>query len=555
MHRRNIIALKNENGERINTREEMEGICKKFYSHLFASKIDIEPPALQMSNEKPPTVTISEIRNALSSMEDGKAPGNDGISVKALKSGGLHLWKALAERFSRYISCCEVPDAWRESKTILLFKKGDNEDLKNYRPICLLSHVYKLFTKIITNRITRELDEQQPREQAGFRKGFSTKDHIFALTQLLERSREYKLPLAVIFVDFEKAFDSVEINAVLGALKEQGIRSEYVQLLRALLRDNTTDITLFSNPIRIPVSKGVKQGDTVSPKLFSACLEMVIRRLNWSGGIKIDGERLNHLRFADDIVLVGNTIEEVQRMLKELDTEGAKIGLKINVAKTKFMATDDLKGEIKLGDGQIEKVDRYVYLGQEVRINNDICGEISRRQRAAWAKFEEISSVLKLKLKPEMRASLFNSTVLKAFTYGCESWALTTSEENRLRVTERAMERSMLGISRRRHLRNEEIRRQSKVKDVIEEYLSNKLSWAGHIARTNDNRWDARILNWYPRDRKRPQGRPPRRWEDFLRKFIGPRWRAAAQNRMEWRRIMRIVVAEYPGQQSRRIRR
>ena len=130
LHRRNIIALKNENGERINTREEMEGICKKFYSHLFASKIDIEPPALQMSNEKPPTVTISEIRNALSSMEDGKAPGNDGISVKALKSGGLHLWKALAERFSRYISCCEVPDAWRESKTILLFKRAIMKTLK-----------------------------------------------------------------------------------------------------------------------------------------------------------------------------------------------------------------------------------------------------------------------------------------------------------------------------------------------------------------------------------------------------------------------------------------
>ncbi|KAE9418638.1 hypothetical protein Angca_008832, partial [Angiostrongylus cantonensis] len=101
---------------------------------------------------------------------------------------------------------CKVPTQWKASKTTL-FKKGDLHDIGNYRPICLLSVVYKLFTRVFLKRIDRTLDEGQPCEQAGFRKGFSTMDHIHTLTRLIEVSREYKRPLCLTFIDLEKAFD------------------------------------------------------------------------------------------------------------------------------------------------------------------------------------------------------------------------------------------------------------------------------------------------------------------------------------------------------------
>ena len=106
---------------------------------------------------------------------------------------------------------------------MLLYKKGDVHDIGNYRPICLLSVVYKLFTRVILNRIDRTLDEGPPCEQAGFRKGFSTMDHIHTITRLIEVSREYKRPLCLTFVDLKKAFDSVETEAVIEALGKQGI--------------------------------------------------------------------------------------------------------------------------------------------------------------------------------------------------------------------------------------------------------------------------------------------------------------------------------------------
>ena len=89
---------------------------------------------------------------------------------------------------------------------VIFFKKGNRKHIKNYRPICLLSNMYKLFTKIITTRLEKKLDENHPREQAEFR----SKYHIHAINQLKDKCREYNIPLCVAFVDYEKAFDSVQ---------------------------------------------------------------------------------------------------------------------------------------------------------------------------------------------------------------------------------------------------------------------------------------------------------------------------------------------------------
>ena len=168
---------------------------------------------------------------------------------------------------------------------------------------------------------------------AGFRRHFSTTDNLFVLDQLLERTREYGLPLCLLFIDYEKAFDSVELTAVFKALIEQGIDTNYVELIKEANTGCSTDIKLFHRNVRIPIGKGVRQGDPISPKLFTACLEKVFREIKWNGGVIINGEQLSHLIFADDVVLISRNSREMQGKLEELNKRGKQVGLKINASK------------------------------------------------------------------------------------------------------------------------------------------------------------------------------------------------------------------------------
>ena len=221
---------------------------------------------------------------------------------------------------------------------MIIFKRGNKKDLKNYRPICLLSNIYKVPTKVLTKRLEKILDENQPREQAGFRCGYSTTDHIHVVNQLNEKCTEYNIPLCIAFVDYEKAFDSVQTQAVLTSLQEQGIEDVYIELLKEIYTNNSMTVHLHKESNKINITRGVRQGGTISPKLFTSALESIFRRLTWeTRDLKIHGEYLSHLRFADDILICANTPHELQQMLQELADESENQGLKMNKSKAKVM--------------------------------------------------------------------------------------------------------------------------------------------------------------------------------------------------------------------------
>ena len=143
--------------------------------------------------------------------------------------------------------------------------------------------------------------------------------------------------MCLAFVDYEKAFDSVEHKKILAALEKQGVNKGYVELLTNMYNSGTSVIRLDRESVRFPIQKGVRQGDTISPKIFNAGLEQVFRELNWdTKGLEVYGDKINNLRFPDDILLV-STNGEMEEMLNELDTESLKLGLKMNMRKTEIM--------------------------------------------------------------------------------------------------------------------------------------------------------------------------------------------------------------------------
>ena len=144
-------------------------------------------------------------------------------------------------------------------------------------------------------------------------------------------------------------------------------------------------VHLHKESEKIRIKRGVRQGDTILPKPLTAMLESIFRRLNWkNNAMKIDGEFVSNLRFADDIFLRTETPQKLQQMLQELSDESRRMGLKMNIAKTKVMVVDNTP--INVNNVLIENVQGYVYLGQHYSLKENNQGkEIQRRIMAGWA--------------------------------------------------------------------------------------------------------------------------------------------------------------------------
>ena len=236
-------------------------------------------------------------------------------------------------------------------------------------------------------------------------------------------------------------------------------------------------------------------------------------------------------------------------MLKDLQRESLKVGLKINLSKTKCMSNSKVTPKnIKLHDTEIELVNDYIYLGQRFSLKeNNQMGEINRRIQLGWAAFGKHTNILRSRLPISMKRKLFNQCILPTMTYASETWSLTNKILNRLRTTQRAMERSMMNITRRDKWSNTRLRNSTKVEDIIERVKDNKHRWAGHIIRRQDSRWTKRTTDWIPREGKRSRGRPmTTTWETDLRSYwvSAVNWRRKAQDRQTWKKHAEAFVLQ-----------
>ncbi|CAH2239424.1 jg16849 [Pararge aegeria aegeria] len=128
--------------------------------------------------------------------------------------------------------------------------------------------------------------------------------------------------------------------------------------------------------------------------------------------------------------------------------------------------------------------------------------EVTRRIQLGWVPFGKLRDIFSSKIPQCLKTKVFEQCVLRVMPYGSETWSLTMGLIRRLRITQRAMERAMLGVSLRDQIRNEEIRRRTRVTDIAQRVAKLKWKWAGHIARRTDGRWGSKLLEWQPRTEK-----------------------------------------------------
>lgn len=467
-----------------------------------------------------------------------KSPGPDKVSNEILKGTANELVPVLTNVFNKIMTDDWIPTQWEISHIILLHKKGPKEDISNYRPISLMSNIYKIFSKVILDRISRVLDENQPMEQAGFRRKFSTIDHIHTVKQIMQKYKEYNKTLYLTFIDYNKAFDTISHSAIWESLANQGIPQPYINIIQIIYTSSKARIQLDTLGPEFHVRRGVRQGDPLSPKLFSAVLENIFRKLDWTNlGLNIDGKKLSHLRFADDIVLFEENPNNLETMIQTLSNESTRVGLTMNTTKTKIL-TNSNHVDIQVEGHSLEYVKEYSYLGQLISFEDQMSKEIDLRIASGWRRYWSMKEVMKSKdLSISVKRKVFNTCVLPCITYGCETWALTKQLRNKLEYCQRSMERSMTGIRKKDRVRNEQIRAKTKVTDILTRIDQQKWRWTGHMMREKEEKWSKIVTDWYPRNNKRSRGKQFRRWEDELKLTAGPNWRRVARDRTQWKQL------------------
>ena len=194
----------------------------------------------------------------------------------------------------------------------------------------------------------------------------------------------------------------------------------------------------------------MRQGDIISPKLFKACLEEVFQKLScYVKGIKIDGEYLNRFRFADDIVLIIDNVEDLQEIINEPYKASKAVGLHMNFKKLQVMANRRVNrdSEIKVDNEILQKVTHYNYLGQHISTSPSIEKVIKRRIRLGWSAFRRASSTFKSNIAMILKRKVYNQCIQPTVTYDLETWNIAKSLSYKLRAMQLPQARIMINIT------------------------------------------------------------------------------------------------------------
>lgn len=276
-----------------------------------------------------PLSSNSMIATAIKHMKLGKAAGPSGIVAEMIKAAGESIIPLITNLINLIIQKAEVPDEWNLSYIINLFKgKGDGMDRGNFRGLKLLDQVMKIGERVLEIIIRSQVNINEM--LFGFVPSKGTTDAIFILRQLQEKYLGKHKSLFFAFVDLEKAFDRIPRKVLWWALRKLGVDEWLVKTVQAMYNIPRSSVRVnnkFSK--EFPVGVGVHRGSVLSPLLFIIVMEALSKEFRvgcpWE------------LLYADDLVIVAESLEELKQKLLLRKRELECKGLRINMGKSKIL--------------------------------------------------------------------------------------------------------------------------------------------------------------------------------------------------------------------------
>ena len=378
--------------------------------------------------------------------------------------------------------------------------------LNNYRAISLTSNVGKLFSRILSTRLTAFAEKKGllPESQSAFRRGRGCEDNIFIVNSLIDQSKQTRKPLHMAFIDISKAYDNVDRCTLWELLLQKGISSKFVSLLQSMYQDTTRFIQWKGGRTgEISVDMGVRQGCPLSPLLFELYVAHIPELLdNQCTGVSLGNVRMTNLFYADDIVLLAHTEEDMRHSIQRLSTHLKQLNLDINCNKSHMLSIShttvnpnpwpvmDRNGRPL---GVIHNTDEVMYLGVKIGNGRMFANQVKFiLQRAnsmvGRVKAQAIQSLSKITIAEtlwifECKPSLLNSIGV----FVIPKSHVTTLERCQLRLAKWLLQVSKsTSASLIRHL--------SQWRSLVTDVHSHIMSWWAKLMSMPSHRWPKQIF-------------------------------------------------------------
>lgn len=422
---------------------ELNSIVERSAATPLPHELTADVPGTCASLDDP--FTIVEIQGAIKRLKNNKSGGADNMINEFFKHCPIDCLYLIVDFFNIVLCTGCVPTEWCLGIICPLYKnKGSVSDPDNYRGITLLSCTSKLFTMCLNKRLSNYVDDTiLGQEQAGFRDGFSTLDHIFTLHLIVELYQSVHKRVYCCFVDYRKAFDGISRNLLWQKLIEKHklsgkmlnvIIDMYSKAKSCIKKDN--QISEY-----FPCNIGVRQGDNLSPILFALFINDFKQHISSTcEGLNVAQScypilntedvvlmKLFVLLYADDTILLAENEHQLQTSLNSLHDYCLTSKLCVNISKTKIVIYS--RGKVrkypifKYGDDVIEVVSDYIYLGVKMNYDNRFPKAMRKQlDQGRRAQFSMLIKARKLDLPVDIQCDLFEKLILPVLLYGCEIW-------------------------------------------------------------------------------------------------------------------------------------
>ena len=377
-----------------------------------------------------------EFQVVIHNLKTGKAVGVDSISNDMIKSSP----KIIQDLLLKYINLCLekslISEHWCYDIITAIHKEGSVNDPNNYRGISISSALLKVVCTLLNNRLELFCTKHNiiNKNQIGFRPKHRACDHLLTLKSLVKKYVTIgKKKIFACFVDFKKAFDSIWHEGLFYKMNGYGIGGKTLDLIKDIYKK--TKCAIKSNNSRTSFfnyEKGVRQGCPLSPMLFNIYVNDLFKTMNSGNDSDLcldeNGHKTNILMYADDLIILSESKENLQKQIDKLENYCSKWKLQINNKKTKVMIFNRgnklINTKFHTKTAELQNVKEFKYLGITISANNCTFSPTIRdlsikANRAVFA----LNSKIKLsKLPTKLALRLFNSLVLPILLYGSEVW-------------------------------------------------------------------------------------------------------------------------------------